>query len=50
MNHINIVNAVIDEHGQALECRQLVKGPDDAIWKRAMANDLGRLAQGVEQE
>ena len=38
---------MIDEHGQALEYRQLIKGPDVTIWKKAMANDLGQLAQGV---
>ena len=47
MNYVNVANAVIDEHGQALEYKQLIKGPDAAIWKKAMANDLGRLAQGV---
>jgi hypothetical protein len=41
-------NSVADEAtGQLLEYRHLVKGPDAKIWKKAFANDLGRLAQGV---
>ena len=41
-------NAVADEAtGQLLEYRHLVRGPDAKIWKKAFANDLGRLAQGV---
>ena len=41
-------NSVLDEAtGQLLEYRHLVKGPDAKIWKKAFANDLGRLAQGV---
>jgi hypothetical protein len=40
--------SVTDEiTGQALEYRHLVKGPDHAVWRQALANDLGRLAQGV---
>jgi hypothetical protein len=27
--------------------RFLIEGPDSALWLRSMANDLGRLAQGV---
>ena len=33
--------------GKSLEYRHLMQGPDCAIWKRALANDIGRLAQGV---
>jgi hypothetical protein len=41
-------NVVIDEAtGQSLEYRHLSRGPDKAIWIQALANDLGRLAQGV---
>ena len=41
-------NTVADEAtGQLLEYRHLVRGPDAKIWKKAFANDLGRLAQGV---
>ena len=44
----NVMNAVLDkETGELLEHRQLVKGPDRNIWITALANDLGRLAQGV---
>jgi hypothetical protein len=41
-------NAVIDEAtGQSLEYRHLSTGPDKDIWIQALANDLGRLAQGI---
>ena len=33
--------------GDLLHYRQLIKGPDAAIWRRSCANDFGRLAQGV---
>ena len=33
--------------GQSLEYHHLMKGPDRPIWEKALANDLGRLAQGV---
>ena len=33
--------------GQALEYRNLIRGPDRATWVKALANDLGRRAQGV---
>ena len=26
-----------------------IRGPDKAIWKHGLANDLGRLAQGIGQ-
>jgi hypothetical protein len=42
------VNSVIDElTGQALKYRHLSKGPNAELWRQALANDLGRLAQGV---
>lgn len=47
MSMAQIANSVINEDGQALEYLQLNKGPDAAIWEKAIANDLGRLAQGV---
>jgi hypothetical protein len=50
VNHVTPpqANAVIDEvTGQSLEYRALVTGPDKAIWITALANDFGRLAQGV---
>jgi hypothetical protein len=41
-------SAVIDQvTGQSLEYRALSTGPDQDTWVRALANDLGRLAQGV---
>ena len=44
----NVMNAVLNkETGELLEHRQLVKGPDRNMWITALANDLGRLAQGV---
>ena len=43
----NSINAVMQESGELLEYRQLIKGPDASIWKRSLANDIGRLAQGV---
>ena len=33
--------------GQAMNYRFLLEGPDSKLWTRSMANDLGRLAQGV---
>ena len=41
-------NAVVDVNtGAVYEYRHLSKGPDAHIWIRSLANDLGRLAQGV---
>ena len=41
-------NAVIDPlSGASLEYRALSRGPNAPIWVTALANDLGRLAQGV---
>ena len=41
-------NSVLDpQSGRDLEYRDLAKGPEAAVWTRALANDLGRLAQGV---
>ena len=33
--------------GQALKYWHLIRGPNGDTWIRALANDLGRLAQGV---
>mgnify|MGYP004177061623 CR=1 FL=1 len=45
---VHQANAVIDPNtGFSLEYRHLVKGDDSAIWTTGMANELGRLAQGV---
>ena len=47
-HHTNNANTVIDKNtGQALEYYHLMRGPDKDIWKTSLANDLGRLAQGV---
>ena len=41
-------NAVTDPiTGQAQEYRHLVKGPDKEKWIKSLANEFGRLAQGV---
>ena len=41
-------NVVIDPtSGQELKYRHLIRGPNGDTWVRALANDLGRLAQGV---
>ena len=34
--------------GVSLEYRHLIPGPDKDIWVKALANDFGRLAQGVK--
>ena len=34
--------------GVSLEYHHLVQGPDKDIWLKALANDFGRLAQGVK--
>ena len=41
-------NIAIDPaSGQALEYWHLIRGPDGATWVKDLANNLGRLAQGV---
>ena len=41
-------NSVIEPStGDVLEYRHLIRGPDKATWTTSLANDLGRLAQGV---
>jgi hypothetical protein len=50
VNHVTPwqANAVIDKlSGQSLEYRALSTGPDKSIWITALANNLGRLAQGA---
>jgi hypothetical protein len=43
-------NAVIHTAtGATMNYRLLAAGPDRELWMRSMANDLGRLAQGVGQ-
>ena len=34
--------------GVSLEYRHLIQGPDKDIWLKSLANDFGRLAQGVK--
>ena len=34
--------------GVSLEYRHLIQGPDKDIWVKSLANDFGRLAQGVK--
>ena len=34
----------------SLEYRHLIQGPDKDIWVKALANDFGRLAQGVKRK
>ena len=42
-------NVVIDPAiGQALKYQYIIHGPDGATWVKALANDLGRLAQVVD--
>jgi hypothetical protein len=51
VNHVtpSQANAVIDElTGQSLEYCSLSMGPNKSIWIRALANNLGRLAQGAD--
>ena len=41
-------NAVIDEvTGQSMDLSQLLQGPKKSIWRTSLANNLGRLTQGV---
>ena len=37
----------ISSSGQSLEYRNLIRSSNGDTWIRALANDLGRLAQGV---
>ena len=44
------LNSVIDPAtGNVHEYKNLIRGPNKAIWKQGLANDLGRLAQGIGQ-
>ena len=44
----NHANTVIDtDTGRSLEYRHLIRGPNKDVWTTSLANDLGRLAQGV---
>ena len=41
-------NVVIDPaSGKVLGYQNFIRGPDGDTWVKALANDLGRLAQGV---
>ena len=40
---------VIDQVlGKPLECRHLMKDPNQQIWETVFSNDLGRLTKGIE--
>ena len=43
----SVLSVVHEQTGETLSYRHLVNGPDKIIWETSMANDLGRLAQGV---
>ena len=44
----SLANAVIDDAtGISLEYGALSRGPDKEMWITSLANDFGRLAQGV---
>ena len=46
--HKNHANTMINTNtGQSLEYSHLMRGLDKDIWKKSLANDLGKLAQGV---
>ena len=46
---IPALNAVLDPiTGESLTYRQLIRGPDKAIWLQGCANEIGRLAQGLD--
>ena len=47
VNHLHQTNVVTSYSGMALEHRHLIKGTNRKLWEQALANDLGRLAQGV---
>ena len=36
------------DNGASIEYRHLIQDPDKEIWVKALANDFGRLAQGVK--
>ena len=47
----NHANTVIDTFtGQSLEYRHLIHGPKKVLWTTSLANDLGRIAQGVSTQ
>jgi hypothetical protein len=44
-----VLNAVLDPiTGESLTYRQLIRGPDKEIWLQGCANEIGRLAQGLD--
>ena len=44
----NAINSVLDPStGASLEYNELIKGPSAATWQTSLANELGRLANGV---
>ena len=52
INHVSfldtaLANSVLSDTGEVLEYRNLIRSPEANEWTRTLANDLGRLAQGV---
>ena len=45
-NHLTI-NHMFNEHGQRQSLDQLLKSNSKEIWKTALSNELGQLAQGI---
>ena len=44
------LNTIINpDNGNFHKYRHIIRGPDKAIWKHGLANDLGRLDQGIGQ-
>ena len=49
MPFLHVANSVVDLlTGVTMECALFVKGPDKAKWVHSCANEVGRLANGVE--
>ena len=36
----NLINLVLNESGELLKCRQIIKGQDSDLWKPSLANDV----------
>ena len=46
-----MANAIMDESGEVLEYRHLMAHPQyRQIWGRSFGNEIGRLAQGMEDQ
>ena len=42
-----VANHIFDENGKKQSIDNLITGPDNEIWLRSTANELGRLAAGI---